>query len=356
INFVMSALIDKIRYMRDWRSINGGYIPRSLSVIVKTGFGDCKDMSISLSALLRQLGFKAQVALVFRNSTRHSSDDYTLPNKGAFNHAIVRATVKDKVFWLDPTNFSVYSRGVFSDIANRPALVLEQPVSKVLRTPKLYGSESMLYLSQSLGLTKNDLLKAKGTINFKGRAAIPYTGAMLNTSKKSLDYDFINFGGDVSTLKKWKVGNYDLRSRIVKDFSVKISYVAQADNPSSGYKSQLGALFFFPYPSAVRVFFIRAINRVSDLFLGQPRKIIFISKLKNIKPVENLNFDCQLRSKWLSADRSVESTDPLVIKDSYEFKTAEVSIKEIKSKEFLKLQKELNSCFLRFAMIYKKSH
>ena len=357
INFIMSSLIDKIRYMRDWRSIDGGYIPRSLSEIVKTGFGDCKDMSISLSAILRQLGFKAQVALLYRSFVRHSSDDYTLPNRSAFNHAIVRAKVKDKELWLDPTNFSVYFRGVFADIADRKALVLEQPISKMLRTPKLHSLDSELQLIQNFSITKKNFLKVRGSIHFKGRQAIPYTGALLKKSKKRLDYGFIGFTGiDLSTLKEWKVEAYDLRSRIVKDFSVKLSYLAQANNSFSGYKSQLGSIFFFSYPSETQLFSIRTVNRVSDLFLGQPQKIIFVSKLKNIEPAGNLNFNCHVKSKWFDALRTVESVKPLIVKDSYEFKETKISIKDIKSNKFLNLQKELKTCFLNFAMIYKKSN
>ena len=356
INFIMSSLIEKIRYMRDWRSINGGYIPRSLSEIVKTGFGDCKDMSISLSALLRQLGFKAQTALVYRSFSYHSSNDYALPNRGAFNHAIVRAQIKDKIYWLDPTNFSVYSKGIFSDIADRPALVLEQPVSKKLRTPKLYSSDSELKLIQNFSMTKEKFLKVTGVMHFKGREAISYTGALLNKSKKRLDYGFISFTGiDLSTLKNWKVGKYDLKSRVVKDFSVKLSYLAQANNSFSGYKSQLGSIFFLPYPYDIQAFSIRTVDRVSDLFLGPPRKIVFISKLKNIKPVGNLDFKCQVKSKWLNAFRTVESVKPLLIKDSYEFKETKIAIKDIKSKTFLKLQNDLKDCFLHSAMIYKRA-
>ena len=356
INFVMSSLIDKIRYMRDWRSINGGYIPRSLLEIAKTGFGDCKDMSISLSAMLRQLGFKAQTALVYRSFARHDSEDYSMPNKQAFNHAIVRAQIKDKIFWLDPTNFSVYSKSLFEDIADRPALVLDLPVSKKFRTPKLYSSGSELKLIQKFSLTKNKLLKVEGTVSFKGRKAISYTGALLNKSKKRLDYNFISFTGiDLSTLKKWKVGSYNLKSRIVKDFSVKFSYLAEANNSFSGYKSQLGSLFFLSYPYDINVFSIRREDRVSDLFLGQPRKVVFVSELQNIKPLGDLNLKCQIKSKWFEAFRTIETKKPLVIKDIYEFKETKVSIKDIKSKAFLNLQNDLKDCFLHFAMIYKTS-
>ena len=355
INFVISSLIEKIRYMGDWRPINGGHVPRSLSTIVKTGFGDCKDLSVSLSALLKHLGFKAQVALVSRSSAYHSSYEYTLPNKKAFNHAIVRAEIKDRVFWLDPTNFSVYSHGIFSDIADRPALILEHPNPRMLRTKKPESSEAELRLLRDFQITENDQVRVKGAIHFKGRSAISFAGASLNRSKESIDYSFIKYtGADISTLKEWTVGDYDLSSRIVKDFSVEVFYTMEKNNPFSGYKSQLGSLFFSPYLGDVQIFFIRTKDRVSDLFLGQPRRVVFISKLNNMRPLGNFNMDCHLESKWLEARRHVESVKPLTIKDIYEFKQAEVPVAEIKSEEFLKLQKDLKNCFVHFAMIYKK--
>ena len=135
-----------------------------------------------------------------------------------------------------------------------------------------------------------------------------------------------------------------------------MSYTAQKNNSFSGYKTQLGSIFFFSYPSEARVFLVRTVNRVSDLFLGQPRKRTLVSKLTNIKPIGNVDFNCEIKSKWFNARRNVESTQPLIIKDSYEFKKTEVSAKEIKSRQFTNLQEELKNCFLHVAMIYKKSN
>ena len=331
--------------------------PRSLSTIVKTGFGDCKDLSVSLSAILNRLGFKSQVAVVSRGSAYHSSYEYKLPNTKAFNHTIVRSEIKDKVFWLDPTNFSIYSRGVLPDVADRPALILKHPDSQMKRTPKLHSSESEYRILQSFKITKNHQAEVEGAIHFKGRSAIAFTGASLNKSKKSIDYQLIQFtGADSSTLKQWEVEDYDLSSRIVKDFSVNVSYVMEKNNRLSGYRTQLGPIFFFPYPFDVELFFVGTSDRVSDLFLGQPRTMLLTSKLNNIKPVGNLNFNCNFKSQWLNARRSVESTKPFIIKDRYEFKQVEISAKELKSKDFLKLQKDLKNCFVHFAMIYKKTN
>lgn len=355
IDFIVSSLIEKIRYMGDWRPINGGYVPRSLSVIAKTGFGDCKDLSVSLAAILQNLGFKAQVALVFRNSFRHSSDSFKMPNAKAFNHAIVRAEIKGKIFWLDPTNFVAYSRGLFTDIADRPALVLQQPQSELQRTSKMHSSGSEYRIIQNFEILKNGLAKVKGSIHFKGRSAISFTGASLSKSKKSIDYQFIQFtGADISTLKKWKVKDYDLTSRIVKDFSVNISYTMEKDSGLSGYRTQLGPVFLFPRPYDIGLFSIRTLDRVSDLFLGQPRRIVLVSKLKNIKPVGNLKFNCNLKSQWIDINRKMESLEPLVIKDIYEFKRPQISVQELKSPQFSRLQKNIKSCFIQFLMIYKK--
>lgn len=352
---VISALIEKIRYMGDWRPINGGYIPRSLSVIAKTGFGDCKDFSVSLAAILRKLGFKAQVAAVYRTPLHHKAAEFKLPNIYAFNHAIVRAEIKGKVFWLDPTNFMTYARGIFRDIADRPAVILQHPKPKLQRIPKIYSSGAKYILTQDFEITKKNLVKMKGSAHFKGRSAIPFTGMSLNSSKQSIDYMFINQAvGDISLLKKWKVGGYDLKSRIVKDFAVNISYTIEKDNSDYfGNKTQLGPALHLGRIGALDRLNIRSQGRVSDLFLGPPQKIVYISKLNNIKPLGKLKFNCNLKSKWLDIKRSIESYKPLIVKDTYNFKSSFIPPQELKKPQFLKLQKGLQSCFKQFFIIYE---
>lgn len=64
-------------------------------------FGDCKDKSQLLAALLDGLGITARVALVHSDGARGL--DSVLPTPHRFNHAIVRAEVDGRVYWLDPT-------------------------------------------------------------------------------------------------------------------------------------------------------------------------------------------------------------------------------------------------------------
>ena len=355
IDFIISILTEKIRYMGDWRPINGGYVPRPLSVIAKTGFGDCKDFSVSLAAILQNLGFKAQVAAVFRSHSYHSSYELKLPNIYAFNHAVVRAEKKGKIFWLDPTNTVTYSRGIFTDIADRPSITLQYPKPKFQRTPKIYSSGAEYIFTHNFEITKNDLVKMEGSVHFKGRSAIPFTGASLNMSKKSIDYQFINqIVDDISTLKEWKVKDYNLKSRIVKDFFIQMFYTTEKESSSHfGNKTQLGPAFRLSRISAIDRLNVSTLDRISDLFLGPPQRVVFISKLKNIQPIGNLKINCNLKSKWIDINRKLESQKPLTIKDIYEFKKSQISVQDLKSPQFLQFRKNIQRCFKQFFIIYK---
>ena len=356
IEFIISALIEKIRYFKDWKTINGRHIPRPLAVIAQTGFGDCKDLSVSLSAILRKMGFKAQVSFIYRGSWNHYNSDFKLPNSKAFNHAIVRAERGGKVFWLDPTNRVSYARGLFKDIADRPVLVLQKSGAEFLRTPKIHSEESEFKITRHFEITGTKEIKVTGSIDFKGRGAILFTGASLYKSKERLDYDFMQFiGADTASLKNWKVGGYDLSSRIVKDFSVQMSYSMKKNSHPFNFLTQLGPVFIFPRWGRMNRFNIRIRDRVSDLFLGHPYRAVMISKLKNIEPVGNAQFNCDVQSPWVDLRRRVESLKPFTVRDIYDFKLQWISARELRSPQFIRLQKNVKDCFKNFLMVYKKT-
>lgn len=63
-------------------------------------FGDCKDKSVLLAAMLRSAGIEASMALV-NTDARERTDRY-LPAP-VFDHAVVRAVVNGRPVWVDPT-------------------------------------------------------------------------------------------------------------------------------------------------------------------------------------------------------------------------------------------------------------
>jgi transglutaminase-like putative cysteine protease len=97
---------DQIRYV----SISigrGGFVPSAPETILERRFGDCKDKSLLLATLLRELGIDARVALV--NTRRGRTLSSSLPSPFLFDHAIVRMQLDRQTYWLDGTAGKQYS-------------------------------------------------------------------------------------------------------------------------------------------------------------------------------------------------------------------------------------------------------
>ena len=118
----MRHIHERYRYLGDWRSSERGQIPFALDEIERRGYGDCKDLSVLLTAMLRAAGIAAEPALVTRGTVAPS---VLLPGLSAPNHAIVRAQVQGETWWLDPTNPVFVPGFTMPDIQQRWAFVMD---------------------------------------------------------------------------------------------------------------------------------------------------------------------------------------------------------------------------------------
>ncbi|WGM39853.1 DUF3857 domain-containing protein [Caulobacter sp. NIBR1757] len=79
----------------------GNLTPAQADMTWSRRYGDCKGKTALLLAILRQLGIKAEPAVV--HSSLGDGLDARLPMVGLFDHVIVRAEIAGKVYWLDGT-------------------------------------------------------------------------------------------------------------------------------------------------------------------------------------------------------------------------------------------------------------
>jgi hypothetical protein len=90
---------DEIRYTGLEAGI-GGYKPRKPADVFGQRFGDCKDKSLLLCYMLKELGIEAYPALV--NTTDRKGIIDWLPSPNAFNHCVVQVR-QGGIYWYDPT-------------------------------------------------------------------------------------------------------------------------------------------------------------------------------------------------------------------------------------------------------------
>lgn len=91
---------DDIRYFGIELGANS-HAPHPPRETLRRRYGDCKDKSLLLVALLREIGYEAWPVLI--DTMSGQALPQRLPSPGIFNHVIVLARVDDRELWIDPT-------------------------------------------------------------------------------------------------------------------------------------------------------------------------------------------------------------------------------------------------------------
>ena len=116
-------------------------VPVTPAETIARGYGDCKDKSTLLTALLRQAGLEARVALLAAGADADVPEE--LPGLGLFNHVIVRVGGEEP-FWIDATAENVRV-GVLPPMdEGRLALVAGPETTELARTPLSESKDNWL--------------------------------------------------------------------------------------------------------------------------------------------------------------------------------------------------------------------
>jgi len=100
IQQALAFVQDNIRYFGVEMGVNS-HMPSQPRDTFSRRYGDCKDKAVLLSAILNEMGYRAHPALVSMAHNRAIAA--WLPSPGDFDHVIVRADIKDRIYWIDAT-------------------------------------------------------------------------------------------------------------------------------------------------------------------------------------------------------------------------------------------------------------
>lgn len=348
MNFVTSKLAEGLRYLGDWRLVKGAFHPHTLEQIVQSGYGDCKDMTVSTASILRKLGYTVHAVFVDR-SHEHLKSPLKLP-VSRYNHAIVWALKNNQEYWIDPTNFTSSVQRIYPDIANRDAIVLKPTGAVQMYTDQIKPSSKVYKIELDINFKSKSEIDGTGKLQMLGFAAESTTGSGLSNSKAKNDYRLITWATKMSNLTSWSFADYDLTSRIVKDFATDFTFKAdwQPVNTSAGKGYLVEAI------NAVKGVNIPLKDRVSSLFLTDPyqyyRKLNF--KADNFAHHQKIN--CEGDTPWFAYKRVFEkANDQLILNDFAELKNNAIVVDDIKSADFKSTQQAFLSCMGDFVLVFR---
>jgi transglutaminase-like putative cysteine protease len=147
----------------DFRYLNvdldhGGHVPSAPETVAQRRYGDCKDLSLLLVRLLKNLQIPARPILV--NNRLGRSVNAMLPMPELFNHAIVEFKLQDTVCWVDPVLKLQGGNALNRFIPDYGAGLPVDSAAKALSEPPRCGNKAAIY-----ELTESILLDSTGALS-----------------------------------------------------------------------------------------------------------------------------------------------------------------------------------------------
>ncbi len=140
-------------------------VPHSPQETLKVRYGDCKDQSTLLVALLRSLGHAAHVALLRAGRREDLLPD--VPALNAFDHAIVHVPGNPPL-WIDPTVSLLRVGELPLADMGRLALIASPATTELVRTPQTQSAENSVIRTRELVLASGDLGRLRESVEFHG--------------------------------------------------------------------------------------------------------------------------------------------------------------------------------------------
>lgn len=163
---VYRAIQERVRYVFAHVG-RGGYEPHDAAEVLKNGYGDCKDQTVLAVMLLRELGIKADAALIVTRG--RGVPDMRVPGI-SFDHMIVHIPAQNELqeIWMDTTGETSLYPGFSLGIEGQPALVVNNNSHAISVLPSLPAREHFAELELVFDTFDGRNAQASFRLNFGG--------------------------------------------------------------------------------------------------------------------------------------------------------------------------------------------
>lgn len=215
----------KIRYEQVYLR-NGEFVPNYASLVLKHGYGDCKDYSTALYALSHSVGLDAHLALCYRG---RGYVFYPEVPVNQFNHMLVYFRYDGKNYWYDGTDTQGIPGLTSDDLINQDALVLEKGGSRILKISENTGDR--LAIAGAL-VASGGGFEGNLSVSFRDQYAVDplFIQSQFNAADvENYVVDWVNDnlnGSAVVRSSKWTVGPHEFTVDLkldIPDCSTKIA-------------------------------------------------------------------------------------------------------------------------------------
>lgn len=326
LNLVIDMLNAFVSYHREWSHIDGGYVPLRLSSLVQIKRGDSKDFALATTAILRALGYSADVALVWQQAPTEKlwiEETPTTPSLLLFNHAIVRLNEQGRIRYFDPSNPVPFSEGHLSDVAGSWALALTKNAQAFGRVPVDSSIPSNIKIVQNLDLRPDASIVGSGTVHVEGPLAAELKQVYQAQGATQIEpylRSLFGFAPQVETVNPMiRVSSQDTRGSI---FDLSFSYLAPGAIRAPSGNPAVYREYDMLTPGLSRVPLLAAKDRATDVMLSRGLTFDIETKVVGGDVTDEANTSCLALTSFGSLVRETKALNGSFIqRDLLQFKS-----------------------------------
>lgn len=293
VNIVTSLLSNSINYQKTSHDSANGLIPRDLQEVANSKYASSKDFATATVAMLSQMGIVADVALVNFGTWVYPKTS-SLPGPSHFNHAIVKVTEKNRVYWIDPTRKVSIAPLTIFEISNRNALLITKPIPSLEYIADNTYQSNLIAGVQNISFSNIRETYIKGEISFLAKASASLLEYPANDRKQYILQQISPAHETIDSEVK-----VPLLNMLTQDLKVSYNF-RQKD---SFILTNAGKGFMLNSYDLDKL--IAEEHRVSDIFLGAPRRITMHYILEKVQARGDNLPGINITSPWLDVVRKV---------------------------------------------------
>ena len=172
INALYSYLRESTRYVSIQLGI-GGLKPFPAEQVMKTGFGDCKALSVYMQTMLAEAGIKSEYFIVDTGKSDLLDGIYSV---GQMNHAMLCVPMQEDTLWVECTNPRLPLGYRHTDIAGHEVVLIGPEGGKKVRARQYPDSLRVSKESVSVVLNADGSASCVGSRSLKLDSVEPYVG------------------------------------------------------------------------------------------------------------------------------------------------------------------------------------
>jgi hypothetical protein len=163
---------------------DAGYEPHAAAEVLRNKYGDCKDQSVLLVAMLREAGVKAWPVVISTRDYYDAQKDFA---SMLFNHVIAAAAIEGQMVYMDPTAETCAFGGLPAGDQGRTVLLCREEGYSLEKTPVYPAQSNRLTQSTRIRLSADEEVSAERSMVSAGIYAQAQRYWLLYTQPKLIE-------------------------------------------------------------------------------------------------------------------------------------------------------------------------